>query len=118
MVYCQKCGTKNPEKAKDCKKCGARLYPLDKAVEAQAKTCFGQRQERERHEDECFGLPHGGAIFGIIIGAIIIIVGISSLLGRLFNWTVDVWNTIWPALIIIIGVLIVAGAIYVMSKRR
>ena len=117
MVYCQKCGTKNPDKAKVCKKCEANLYPLDKAVETQVKTCFGPREGRQGPENECFGLPHGGVIAGVIFGAIIIIVGLSSLLSNVFKWNIEVWNSLWPLLIIVIGVLIVAGAIYGMSRK-
>ena len=117
LVYCQKCGTKNRENAKVCKECEAKLYPMDKTIETQARTCFGPREERRRPEDECFGLPHGGVIVGVIIGAIIIIVGVSTLLSNVFGWNVEVWNTFWPLLIIVIGILILAGAIYGVTRR-
>ncbi len=116
LVYCQKCGTKNSDDAKICKKCGAKLYPFDKAVEHEVRGCFGP--ERKREQDECFGLPHGGAIAAVIIGAIIVIVGVSSLLSNVFHWTVDIWNSVWPLLIIVIGILIVAGAVYGLSRRK
>ena len=117
MVYCQKCGAKNPDDAKVCKECEARLYPLDKAVETQVRTCFGPREGRERQEDECFGLPHGGVIFGVIVGAIIIIVGLSSLLSNVFKLNIEVWNAFWPLLVIVVGLLILAGAIYGLRRR-
>jgi len=60
--------------------------------------------------DECFGLPRGGAIFGLFIGLIIIIVGLQ----QLFGWQIDVG----PFAIIIFGILIIAGAIYGLSRRR
>ncbi len=68
MVYCTKCGTKNEEDAAVCAKCGASLgaYPP-------------LRRERKRAEEECFGLPHGGAIAGLLIGTIIIIAGVAWL---------------------------------------
>jgi len=96
MVYCTKCGTKNEEDAAVCVKCGASLvaYPP-------------WRRARPRPEEECFGLPHGGAIAGLVIGIIIILVGLSSLLH------ID----IWPLIIIIFGILIVAGALYGYSRR-
>ncbi len=118
VVYCQKCGTKNPDDANVCKKCKTKLYPLGKAVESEAKTCFGPRKERERHQEECFGLPGGGAIFAVLIGAIIIIVGLSSLLSNVFKWNIELWGAIWPLFIIIVGALIIAGAAYGLSRRK
>ncbi|MGC8817104.1 MAG: zinc ribbon domain-containing protein [Candidatus Hadarchaeum sp.] len=113
LVYCHKCGTKNPDDAEVCKKCGARLYVTGRGAER--RTCFGPERE---HEEECFGLPHGGVIVAVIIGTIIIIAGLTSLLNNLFKWNVDVWNSVWPVLIMIIGILIIAGAIYGLSQRR
>jgi hypothetical protein len=66
---------------------------------------FGRRVEKE-----CFGLPHGGAIAGIVVGIIIILVGGSLLLG------IDI--EFWPLIIIIFGVLIVAGALYGITRKR
>jgi len=97
MVYCTKCGTKNEEDAVVCVKCGAPLaaYPP------------WRRARPPRPEEECFGLPHGGAIVGLVIGIIIILVGLSSLLDIEF----------WPFIIIIFGILIVLGAVYRYSRR-
>jgi len=64
----------------------------------------------ERSRDECFGLPRGGSIFGILLGLIIILWG----LGSIFGWNIDYG----PIFIVIIGALIVAGAIYGLSRRR
>lgn len=98
MVYCSKCGTDNEENTKFCIKCGAPLYP--------------ERVGRIRPErrDECFGLPRGGAIFGLVIGLIIILVGLRDLLG----WRIDMG----PFVAIIIGILFLAGALYGLSRRR
>ena len=59
--------------------------------------------------DECFGLPRGGAIFGLFIGVIIIIVGLQ----QVFGWEID----IGPFATLMFGVLILAGAIYRLSRR-
>jgi amino acid transporter len=69
------------------------------------------RHYKRRKEDECFGLPHGGAIFGLIIGVIIILWGISYIA------EIDFGNYFWPVIIIIFGILIVAGAIYKFGRR-
>lgn len=107
MVTCSKCGAKNLDDARFCVSCGVSLYPVE-SERKRGSTCFG-RSER-RMDNECFGLPHGGAIAGIIFGFIIILIG----LGNVFGWSLDMGAFI----IFIIGVLIVAGAIYGLSRKR
>ena len=107
MVYCTKCGTKNEEDAAVCVKCGASLV-----------TRPAWRRERERTEEECFGLPHGGAIVGALIGIIIIIVGLSWVPGLIPPEVREVTDPLfWPAIIIVVGVLIIAGTLYGLSRR-
>ena len=109
MVYCTKCGTQNEEDAAVCVKCGASL--------AAAPAWRPERRRREKEEQECFGLPHGGAIAGLVFGALIIIAGI---LFALQEWNVieEVnWDNIWPFIIIIFGILVLAGALYGYSRR-
>ena len=100
MVYCTKCGTKNEEDATVCVKCQEPLGSY-----------HAGRRERRRAEDECFGLPHGGILVGLIIGLIIILWGFSSLLDINFG------TYLWPFIIIIFGTLIVAGALYKYTRR-
>lgn len=107
MVYCTKCGTKNEDTAVVCTNCGASL---------QTGTYVSRRYERRRAEQECFGLPHGGAIVGIAIGAIILIWGFS-ILAQQSGWIREQIE-IWPFALIILGILIIAGAIYGLSRRR
>ena len=64
---------------------------------------------RRKHE-ECFGLPGGNAIFGLFIGLIIIIWGLSEL-GYI---TIE----LWPAIIVIFGILVVIGALYGLTRNR
>lgn len=71
-------------------------------------TCFGQPEER--YKEECFGLPHGGLIIGVIFGTLLIIIGISAIL------KIDIGYIIGPSIMIIIGILIIAGAIYKTQK--
>lgn len=108
MVYCVKCGAKNPEDAKVCSQCGAPLQPVQKREE-----CFGV--ERQRREEECFGIPHGGIIVGLTIGIIIVLAGGIWLLqqAELIPKTVE----IWPFAVIIFGILIVIGALYGLRRR-
>jgi len=99
MVYCVKCGAKNPDDAKVCSQCGASLHPI--------------REERERYyrryEHECFGIPGGGAIIGLAIGVIIVIAGLL--------WLIAPEVSVLPFAAIIFGILIVIGALFGMRRR-
>jgi uncharacterized membrane protein YvbJ len=120
MVYCTYCGTKNEDDANFCGKCGANLNvstekSLEKRIEEGAEE-FGKRAEEwgkdfEKHvETECFGLPHGGTILGLVIGLIIILVGVSSLAGIDLHF--------WPLIIIVFGLLVFTGALYSLTTKR
>ena len=109
MVYCTKCGAKNPDDAKVCSQCGASLYAVG---EGRSETYEPYR----RMENECFGLPRGGTIVLIAIGAIVLLSGLIGLLQQANLISSNV--SVWPFVIIILGVLIVAGALYRMSRRR
>ena len=60
--------------------------------------------------DECFGLPNSGTIAGIVLGLLVVAWGLSML----FGWEINFMAFI----VVILGVLIVAGSIYRLSKRR
>ena len=100
MVYCSKCGTKNEDGRKTCVRCGSELYP-----EIGRKRDYMERKA----EEECFGLPHGGAIVAIIIGIIIVLAGL--------RWLSGLEIELWPGIVIIFGALIIAGAIYKLRKK-
>ncbi|HLE75206.1 MAG TPA: zinc-ribbon domain-containing protein [Candidatus Bathyarchaeia archaeon] len=107
MVYCPKCGTQNEDTAEFCAKCGANL---------QTGTPTSRRYERRRAEAECFGLPHGGAIVGIAIGLIVLLWGIS-MLAQQAGWIPETLD-FWVVIIIIVGILMIAGAVYRMTRQR
>lgn len=120
MVFCPKCGTKNEDSSKFCIKCGQNLSEntgksLEKRIEEGAEE-FGRRAEAwgesfgKSAEQECFGLPHGGTIFGLVIGLIIILVGVTSLAGINIEF--------WPLIIIMFGILIAGGALYSLTRKR
>ena len=106
MVYCAKCGAKNDDTAVACVKCG---------VSIQTGTAESRRYERRRAENECFGLPHGGAIAGIVIGALIFLWGFFTL-AQQQGWITEA-PELWWLIIIIIGLLMVAGGIYRTTRR-
>ena len=104
MVYCPKCGKKNEEDAEFCSSCGTLLKTTPRR-----DTCFSQPEER--YKDECFGLPHGGLIVGVIFGTLLIIIGISAIL------KIDIGYIIGPSIMIIIGILIIIGALYKVRQK-
>jgi len=105
MVYCSRCGTQNAETNANCTNCGAPLYTVGQRYPG------SDREHYRRVENECFGLPNGGMIVGIVFGLIIVLLGLGLFL-RAYGITID----IWPFIIIIFGVLIIAGTLY--SRKR
>ena len=111
MVYCSKCGTQNPDDAKICSNCGAPLYTVGERYPG------SEREHYRKVEGECFGLPNGGIIAGIIFGIIVVIAGLGLFLQQ-SGYIGDFWNIFWPLIIVIFGILILLGAIYGQSRRR
>jgi ribosomal protein L40E len=109
VTYCEACGAKNEADAQFCAKCGASLQVAKpKPKEKRDEDCFGSE------EQQCFGLPHGGAVCGIIVGVLIIVWGLASVLGVL-----NLWGQYWPfVLAMLLGSLLVAGGVYSASRRR
>jgi hypothetical protein len=129
---CPKCGTKNEETAVYCVNCGAKLVSKDETWDKRIEKWgedFGKRAEKwgedfgkraeewgdnigRRTDRGCFGLPYGGVIFGLLIGFIVILIGVTALLTEL-----DVIRYFWPLVLVVFGVLIAAGALYSLSRR-
>lgn len=101
MVYCQKCGTKNEDNADYCLKCGANL---------QTGTHVSKRHERKKAEEDCFGLPNGNAIGGIILGIVVLLWGLTMILDITFNF--------WYIILILFGVLMITGALYKITRPK
>ena len=120
MVYCTKCGAENSDDAKTCSHCGASLYAVGETEQERVgNECGGSRRRGEpyrRMENECFGIPGGGAVVGVAIGVIILLAGVIWFMqqANLISSKVDVW----PFAIIIFGILLIIGALYGMSRRR
>jgi len=108
MVYCSKCGTKSADDARMCANCGAPLYTVGESYRG------SEREHYRRVEGECFGLPNGGAVAALVFGLIIIILGVSLFLQANYNINID----IWPLLLVIVGVLILAGGFYRRSRYQ
>ena len=106
VVYCSKCGTKNPDDAATCSNCGAALNPT--------------REERHRYyrryEHECFGIPYGATIVWTAIGLIVLLGGLIIILQE--EKVIPQSVSLWPFVLIILGVLIIVGALFRMGRRH
>jgi hypothetical protein len=118
MVYCTKCGTQNKDDATYCVSCKEPLSVSrresrgwEEEIELRAEE-LGERAERfgRRMENECFGLPNGNSILGVLFGLAIILWGASQVMG----WDLD----LGPYAIIVFGLLIVAGVLYKQSQDK
>ncbi|MGA2683201.1 MAG: zinc ribbon domain-containing protein [Candidatus Bathyarchaeia archaeon] len=106
MVYCSKCGTQNSDNATICSHCGAPLYTVGQQYPG------SEREHYRRVEGECFGLPNGGMIVSLVVGIIIILLGIGVFLRVTYGVTLN----FWPLILVIVGVLVILGALF--GRRR
>ena len=107
MVYCHECGNQNDKDVEYCSKCGSSLNDSDGRNER-----YRRRESRHHHRDEYFGLPNGGIIVGLLFGILLILFGLSAVYG------ISMWRYLWPIIIVIIGLLIIAGAISNYARRK
>jgi uncharacterized membrane protein YvbJ len=118
MVFCTNCGAANDETAAYCAKCGIKFEvsekdSWDKRMERWGED-FGKRAE-EWGED--FGrradkeLSKIGVIFGLLIGVIMVLVGIAWIAG------IELTQYFWALIIIVFGLLVLAGSIYGLKQR-
>jgi hypothetical protein len=68
--------------------------------------------ERYRYRTGCFGLPYGGLIWGLILGSFLILIGISLFFGF------DIWRYLGTIILILLGILIILGALFGYGRRR
>lgn len=99
MVYCVKCGAKNPDDAAVCAQCG--------------KPIMGVERGRTRREEEmCFGMPsHWG---GVLVGIFIIIIGLAFFYQRFVPSIGDIF---WPLILVFVGIAVLLGGLYRYSRR-
>jgi hypothetical protein len=81
-MICPKCGSENLDDARFCASCGAALDGVG-----------GVRRPvtKGRMDQTCFG-SSGGALPGLVIGAIIIIIGVFSVFGEDFGMIMGRWG--------------------------
>ena len=97
LVYCVRCGAKNPDDAAVCAQCGKPLMGVERA-------------RTRREEEMCFGLPHHWG--SVLVGLFIILLGLSIL----FRSWVGLQD-FWPLLLIFVGLVILLGGFYRYSRR-
>jgi uncharacterized membrane protein YvbJ len=134
MSYCPKCGTEVSEEMTFCPKCGAALkveqlpaeappapYRAEKAEkhEKREKREKGEKAERpekrekaEKHEKREFS--YVGSLIG---GLILIFIGLMFYLALTTSVS---WAAAGAFMVVIIGILIIVGAVYaaMMATRR
>jgi hypothetical protein len=126
MSYCPKCGNKVDETMAFCSHCGTPLkavpssqptpaQPYRRRDEKSEKNEKQEKQERpERGEKQEKG-EHG--FIGYLIGGLILITfGLFSVL-QLSDYFKDP-GQIWAIMLLIIGIIIIIGAIYVAMGAR
>jgi Flp pilus assembly protein TadB len=136
MSYCPKCGAKITEEMTFCPNCGASLKAVQPAQAAQPtaprrekeeKGEKGEKQEKreketrdqwekrekgEMHEKRQYGFA--GPLIG---GLILIFFGLMLFI----SLTTSVgWGILWAFFVVVIGIIIIIGAIYAatMASRR
>jgi cation transport ATPase len=128
MAECKKCGYKVKEDMSFCPRCGAPLkaevQPAEQRPTAQTRYRGEKAEKREKREKEEKGEKHEKgehAFIGPFIGGLVlIIIGLMSFLqvtGVIDRVTREV---LWASFIIIVGVLLIFGALYAMiiTRRR
>ena len=66
---------------------------------------------REHIRNRWFTFPHSHLIWPLVIGTILICAGLSDLI------KIDIWQYIWPAIAIVLGVLIIIRGIFSGQKE-
>ena len=129
MSYCPKCGNKVDETMAFCPRCGTSLkdtspgqpipppsQPTRRIDEKSEKNEKHEKQERpEKGEKQEKG--EAGFIGYLIGGLILITLGLFSVLQISGYFSVDS-GQIWPIMLLIIGIIIIIGAVYVALVAR
>jgi len=105
LVYCIKCGTGNEENATICINCKAFLKTSSSEEKSEAKSSYC---------DGVYGYRRwGGALIGVLIGILVILIGFSLLLRQLYGISLP-W---FEFIMIIIGVYLVIRALRMNRKH-
>ena len=127
MAYCQKCGNKVEENMAFCPRCGASLRDaqMDQSIPSQSyrrrneKSEKNEKQEKNNQPEKGEKQEKGerGFIGYLIGGLILIIIGLFSVLQLSGYFTVNSQQS-WAIMLLIIGIIIIIGAIYMTMGAR
>jgi pilus assembly protein TadC len=131
MSYCPKCGNKVDETMVFCPRCGASLKdasPVQPAPSSQLyprrnekseKKEKNEKQEKNSRQEKGQNQEKGETGFiGYLIGGLILItLGLFSIL-QISNYFESNSGQSWAIMLLIIGVIIIIGAIYVAMTAR
>ena len=127
MPYCPKCGNQVEDNMTFCPRCGASLkadtaaravspqYPpqyhrRDEKAEKQEKGEKNEKNEPEKHEKGNF------SFIGWLIGGLVLIaIGFFSILSIYYAFDT---RQGWAIFLLIIGVIVIVGAIYMATQAR
>ncbi len=123
MSYCPKCGNKVDETMVFCPHCGASLKgaaaapPPPPTQPYQRRNEKAEKQEKNEDREKREKNEKGEAGFlGYLIGGLILVtVGLFSLLNISGYFTS---GESWAVMLVIIGIIIIVGAIYVVFVAR
>lgn len=128
MSYCPKCGNKIDETMAFCPHCGASLkavpsgqpapaQPYPRKDEKSEKNEKQEKQEKRDHPEKGEKQEKGeyGFVGYLIGGLILITLGLFSVLTLSGYYTS---GESWAVMLLIIGVIIIIGAIYVATVAR
>jgi len=126
MSYCPKCGNKIDETMTFCPRCGTSLkeippvqaapvQPFRKNEKSEKKEKNEKQEKNENREKQEKG--ERGFIGYLIGGLILIIIGSFSVLQISGYFTADSGQS-WALMLLIIGIIIIAGAIYMAVTAR
>lgn len=120
MSYCPKCGTEVREDMAFCPKCGAPLRVEQPTAEAARRRVSHRAEKAEKHEKgekrektEKYEKREFGVIGWLIGGFILIFLGVMSYLQVTGFLGREVASAFF---LIVIGVIIIAGALYAAMK--
>ncbi len=129
MSYCPNCGNKIDETMAFCPRCGTSLkaVPPSQPPPAPAqpyrrrdeKSEKNEKQEKQERPEKGEKQEKGEAGFiGYLIGGLILItLGLFSVLQISGYFSVDSAQ-VWPIMLLIIGLIIIVGAVYVALTAR
>ncbi len=127
MPYCPKCGNQVDENMTFCPRCGASLKAepgtraapppyqpqyrrRDEKAEKQEKGEKNEKNEPEKQEKGSYGF-----VGWLIGGLVLITIGVFSILS--INFQFDTRQG-WAFFLLIIGIIVIIGAIYIASQAR